>query len=192
MSKTLKRLTFAAWIATALYLLFNQFQLASPHYAFFALFRSGIAFYLFVHTCLATFLAITMLNKRFTISTLLILTLLTSIPLGFGFAFYRHSPIKTGFAYSKHQLAECLLTGETGDRCGIYRVTDIIRTPEYTIICTTVDRDSYSPCGFIKFSDSTSIPTDDTTNLNDAGFYSLGNGWHVLYSYYDSIKMGWS
>ena len=192
MSKKLKWLTFAAWIGTSLYLLFNEFQLASPYYAFFALFRAGVAFWLFVNVSLMILFAIMLLKKRFTTKTLLSLTLMVSITLGLGVAFYRNSPIKTGFAYSKDQLAECVLTGEIGDRCGVYRINDIIRTPEYTIICTAGNRDSYSPCGFIKFSDPTLTPNHDSTDLNDAGFYSLGNGWHVLYSYYNSIKMGWS
>ncbi|HBE66570.1 MAG TPA: hypothetical protein DDW52_00340 [Planctomycetaceae bacterium] len=192
MLKHLKWLLTAAWIASAFYLILGQVKLTSPYYAFLALYRAQLAFCLFVNAALTITFAVTLLETRFTTRTLLLLMAIAAISLAIANSFYRHTPLKSGFAYSENKLSECLSSGEVGDNCGMYRVTDIVRSTEYTIIFTAGDRDSFDPCGFIKFSDSTPIPNRDSTELRDAGFYPLGNGWYAFYSYYNSIKIRWS
>lgn len=192
MFKHLKSQLAAAWIACTFYLLFAQFQLASPYYAFFALYRARFAFFLFMTAGITIAFAITLLKNRFTTRTLLLLTLMVSITLALGNAFYRNTSVKTGFAYSENQLTQCLSTGEIGDTCGVYQISDIIRSTDYTIIFTTGDRSSFAPCGFIKFSNSDFVPNHDSTELHDARFFYLGNGWHAFYSHYNSTKTEWS
>jgi len=192
MGKNLRWVLAAGWVASTLYLLFLQIKLAFPFYAFFALFRAELWLCVFANAFLTIALAFTLLRRQFTSRTLLLLTAMVSISLAMGMSFYGNAPIRSGFAYSENKLTECLSNGEAGDICGIYRIKDIRRTAEYTIIFTSGDQNTYDPCGFIKFSDSAQIPNGDSTELYEAGFYSLGSGWYVFYSHYNSIKMGWS
>ena len=192
MGKKFRWLIAVAWAASTVYLLFGQIQLAFPFYAFFALFRAGLWFCVFVNALLAIAMTIAFMRKRFTTRLLMLLTAMVSISLALGISLYENTAIKTGFAYSKTSLTDCLSYGEIGDACGIYRIRDIERTSEYTIIFTSDDRSSYDPDGFIKFTDSTKMPDQEIAELRQAGFFALGNGWYVFYSYYNSIKMGWS